>query len=64
MKMKREIFWTILLISALVATVVSFFTTFFGLMNYLSFILSFPLAFAVQMGLFGLAWLVSVVELS
>jgi len=55
---RRERFWTILLISAIISAVVSFITTSFGLLHYLSFLLATPLALAVQMGLFGLAWLV------
>lgn len=55
---KREKFWTVLLISAIIAAIVSFFTTAFGLLYYISFFLAIPLALAVQMGLFGLAWLV------
>lgn len=55
---KRDRFWTILLISAIISAVVSFFTTALGLLHYISFILAIPLALAVQMGLFGLAWLI------
>ncbi len=51
-------FWTLLLIAAIISAVVSFFTTALGLLHYLSFILALPLALAVQMGLFGLAWLI------
>lgn len=55
---KKDRFWTILLISAIISAVVSFFTTALGLLHYISFILAIPLALAVQMGLFGLAWLI------
>jgi hypothetical protein len=55
---KRDRFWTILLVSAIISAVVSFFTTALGLLHYISFILAIPLALAVQMGLFGLAWLI------
>jgi hypothetical protein len=55
---RRDRFWTILLIAAIISAVVSFFTTAFGLLHYITFILSIPLALAVQMGLFGLAWLI------
>lgn len=55
---KRDRFWTILLIAAIISAVVSFFTTALGLLHYISFILAIPLALAVQMGLFGLAWLI------
>ena len=55
---KRDRFWSILLISAIISAVVSFFTTALGLLHYISFILAIPLALAVQMGLFGLAWLI------
>ncbi|MBN1272992.1 MAG: hypothetical protein JXB26_12050 [Candidatus Aminicenantes bacterium] len=55
---KRERFWTILLVSAIISATVSFFTTSFGLLYYISFLLAIPLALAVQMGLFGLAWLI------
>ncbi|MGB6867951.1 MAG: hypothetical protein WBE11_19880 [Candidatus Aminicenantaceae bacterium] len=55
---KRERFWSILLIAAIISAVVSFFTTALGLLHYISFILAIPLALAVQMGLFGLAWLI------
>jgi hypothetical protein len=51
-------FWALLLIAAIISAVVSFFTTALGLLHYLSFILALPLALAVQMGLFGLAWLI------
>ncbi len=51
-------FWTLLLIAAIISAIVSFFTTAFGLLYYISFILALPLALAVQMGLFGLAWLI------
>ena len=55
---KRDRFWTILLIAAIISAVVSFFTTALGLLHYISFILAIPLALAVQLGLFGLAWLI------
>jgi hypothetical protein len=55
---KRDRFWSILLIAAIISAVVSFFTTALGLLHYISFILAIPLALAVQMGLFGLAWLI------
>jgi len=55
---KRDRFWSLLLVSAVISAVVSFFTTALGLLHYISFILAIPLALAVQMGLFGLAWLI------
>jgi hypothetical protein len=55
---KRDRFWSLLLIAAIISAVVSFFTTALGLLHYISFILAIPLALAVQMGLFGLAWLI------
>jgi len=55
---KKEQFWNILLFAAIIAAVISFFTTAFGLTYYLSFIFAIPIALAVQMGLFGLAWLI------
>lgn len=55
---KRDRFWSLLLIAAIISAVVSFFTTALGLLQYISFILAIPLALAVQMGLFGLAWLI------
>jgi hypothetical protein len=55
---KKERFWSILLIAAIISAVVSFFTTAFGLLHYFSIVLALPLALAVQMGLFGLAWLI------
>jgi len=55
---KRDRFWSLLLVSAIISAVVSFFTTALGLLHYISFILAIPLALAVQMGLFGLAWLI------
>jgi len=55
---KRDRFWSILLVAAIISAVVSFFTTALGLLHYISFILAIPLALAVQMGLFGLAWLI------
>ena len=54
----RDRFWSLLLIAAIISAVVSFFTTALGLLQYISFILAIPLALAVQMGLFGLAWLI------
>jgi hypothetical protein len=55
---QRDRFWNLLLIAAVISAVVSLLTTTFGLLNYLSFLLAVPLALAVQMGLFGLAWLI------
>lgn len=55
---KRDRFWSLLLIAAIISAIVSFFTTALGLLHYISFILAIPLALAVQMGLFGLAWLI------
>ena len=58
MNKQRDRFWNLLLIAAVISAVVSLLTTTFGLLNYLSFLLAVPLALAVQMGLFGLAWLI------
>lgn len=58
MKKIKERFWIMLLVSSLIAAVVSFFTTSFGLLYYFSFLLALPMALAVQMGLLGLAWLI------
>jgi hypothetical protein len=49
--------WSIL-IATVIATVVSFFATTQGLTRYLAYWLAWPLALAVQLALFGLAWLV------
>lgn len=55
---KRDRFWSLLLVAAIISAVVSFFTTALGLLHYISLILAITLALAVQMGLFGLAWLI------
>jgi hypothetical protein len=57
---RRDIFWHLLLTASFVAAVVSFLTTALGLNRYVHFALAWPLAFAVQAGLFGLAWLLAV----
>ena len=57
---RRRTFWNLLLIASFVAASVSLLTTGVGLARYLPSILAWPLAVAVQMGLFGLAWLIGV----
>ena len=58
MTKQRDRFWNLLLIAAVISAAVSLLTTTFGLLHYLSFLLAVPLALAVQLGLFGLAWLI------
>ncbi len=57
---RRSVFWNLLLIASFVAASVSLLTTGLGLGRYLPSLLAWPLALAVQMGLFGLAWLIAV----
>ena len=57
---QRSPFWTLLLVAAFIAACVSLLTTGVGLVRYLPALLAWPLAVAVQMGLFGLAWLIAV----
>ena len=56
----RSLFWNLLLVASIVAAGVSLLTTGIGLARYLPVALAWPLALAVQMGLFGLAWLIAV----
>ena len=57
---QRSVFWNLLLLASGVAACVSLLTTGVGLARYLPVVLAWPLALAVQMGLFGLAWLIAV----
>ena len=57
---RRSFFWNLLLGASFVAACVSLLTTGVGLVRYLPIVLAWPLALAVQMGLFGLAWLIAV----
>jgi len=57
---RRSVFWNLLLLASVVAACVSLLTTGVGLARYLPVLLAWPLALAVQMGLFGLAWLIAV----
>ena len=57
---QRSMFWHLLLFASVVAACVSLVTTGAGLARYLPVVLAWPLALAVQMGLFGLAWLIAV----
>lgn len=57
---QRTMFWNLLLFASCVAACVSLLTTGVGLARYLPGILAWPLALAVQLGLFGLAWLIAV----
>jgi hypothetical protein len=57
---QRSAFWNLLLFASVVAACVSLLTTGVGLARYLPAVLAWPLALAVQMGLFGLAWLIAV----
>ncbi len=57
---QRSVFWNLLLMASVVAACVSLLTTGVGLARYLPVLLAWPLALAVQMGLFGLAWLIAV----
>ena len=57
---RRSVFWSLLLVASFVAACVSLLTTGVGLTRYLPAVLAWPLALAVQMGLFGLAWLLAV----
>ncbi len=53
-------FWRLLLIASLIAAIVSLWTTGAGLSRYVAIPLAWALAAAVQLGLFGLAWLIGV----
>ena len=57
---RKTLFWNLLLFASFVAASVSLITTGAGLARYLPFLLAWPLALAVQLGLFGLAWLIAV----
>lgn len=57
---QRSLFWNLLLVASCVAAAVSLLTTGLGLARYLAAPLAWSLALAVQMGLFGLAWLIAV----
>ena len=54
----RRFFWRLLLTASSIAAVVSLLTTGIGLDRYVSSPLAWSLALAVQLGLFGLAWLI------
>ncbi len=55
---ERRKFWRLLLVASSMAALVSLLTTGNGLARYVSLPLAWTLALAVQIGLFGLAWLV------
>ena len=57
---QKSPFWNLLLATSCIAACVSLLTTGLGLARYLAAPLAWPLALAVQMGLFGLAWLIAV----
>ncbi len=57
---QKSLFWNLLLLASCVAACVSLLTTGVGLARYLPVVLAWPLALAVQLGLFGLAWLLAV----
>jgi len=57
---QRSLFWHLLLFASVIAACVSLLTTGVGLARSLPVVLAWPLALAVQMGLFGLAWLIAV----
>ena len=57
---QKSPFWNLLLAASCIAACVSLLTTGLGLARYLAAPLAWPLALAVQMGLFGLAWLIAV----
>ena len=54
----KQFFWRLLLTASLIAAVVSWLTTGMGLDRYVSMPLAWSMATAVQLGLFGLAWLI------
>lgn len=54
---RKQFFWYLLLAASTIAAVVSLLTTAMGLERYISRMLAWLLAFAVQVGLFGMAWL-------
>ena len=56
----RRFFWRLLLAASVMAASVSLLTTGLGLDRYVSFPLAWTMALAVQLGLFGLAWLIGV----
>ena len=56
---RKQVFWYLLLIASFIAAGVSLLTTGIGLNRYVSMLLAWPLAIAVQVGLFGLAWLIA-----
>lgn len=55
---RRTFFWRLLLTASSIAALVSLLTTAIGLDRYVSRPLAWSLAAAVQIGLFGLAWLI------
>jgi hypothetical protein len=57
---RRTLVWSLLLVASGIAASVSLLTTGVGLARYLPLMLAWPLALAVQLGLFGLAWLIAV----
>ena len=57
---RRTLFWNLLLVASGIAACVSLLTTGVGLARYLPLMLAWPLALAVQLGLFGLAWLIAI----
>lgn len=57
---RSKFFWRLLLGASLVAAFVSLLTTGLGLSRYITLPLAWALAIAVQVGLFGLAWLIGI----
>ncbi|MCP3964302.1 MAG: hypothetical protein GY719_41270 [bacterium] len=59
-ELSPRFFWRLLLVASMIAAAVSLLTTGLGLDRYVAFPLAWSLALAVQLGLFGLAWLIGV----
>lgn len=55
---KKRFFWHLLLVASSIAAFVSLLTTALGLERYIPIFLAWLLSFAVQAGLFGMAWLI------
>lgn len=55
---RKSFFWNVLLVASSIAALVSLFTTSLGLEQYITKPLAWLLSFAVQVGLFGMAWLI------
>ena len=55
---KKQVYWTLLLVASSIAALVSLLTTALGLEKYVPAVLAWMLSFAVQAGLFGMAWLI------